>query len=118
MKKIIFSLALFLSAMTSLASTNIDRIEPANWFVGMKNSSLQLMVYGKNIRNSRVSVDYPGVKIDSLVRLDSPDYLLVYLNMGGALQWEESEVSPASTRNEWRQAHGVHQFRRALHAYA
>lgn len=84
MKKIIFSLALFLSAMTSLASTNIDRIEPANWFVGMKNSSLQLIVYGKNIRNSRVSVDYPGVKIDSLVRLDSPDYLLVYLNIGGA----------------------------------
>lgn len=84
MKKIIFSLALFLSAMASLASTNIDRIEPANWFVGMKNSSLQLMVYGKNIRNSRVSVDYPGVKIDSLVRLDSPDYLLVYLNIGGA----------------------------------
>lgn len=84
MKKIIFSLALFLSAMTSLASTNIDRIEPANWFVGMKNSSLQLMVYGKNIRNSHVSVDYPGVKIDSLVRLDSPDYLLIYLNIGGA----------------------------------
>ena len=84
MKKIIFSLALLLSVMTSLASTNIDRIEPANWFVGMKNSSLQLMVYGKNIRNSRVSVDYPGVKIDSLVRLDSPDYLLVYLNIGGA----------------------------------
>ena len=84
MKKIIFSLALFLSAMASLASTNIDRIEPANWFVGMKNSSLQLMVYGKNIRNSHVSVDYSGVKIDSLVRLDSPDYLLVYLNIGGA----------------------------------
>ena len=84
MKKIIFSLALLLSVMTSLASTNIDRIEPANWFVGMKNSSLQLMVYGKNIRNSHVSVDYPGVKIDSLVRLDSPDYLLVYLNIGGA----------------------------------
>jgi len=84
MKKIIFSLALLLSVMTLHAATKIDRIEPANWFVGMKNSSLQLMVYGKNIRNSRVSVDYPGVKIDSLVRLDSPDYLLVYLNVGGA----------------------------------
>ena len=84
MKKIIFSLALLLSVMTLHAATNIDRIEPANWFVGMKNSSLQLMVYGKDIRNSRVSVDYPGVKIDSLVRLDSPDYLLVYLNISGA----------------------------------
>ena len=50
----------------------------------MKNSSLQLMVYGKNIRDSHVSVDYPGVKIDSLVRLDSPNYLFVYLNLSGA----------------------------------
>ena len=84
MKKIAFVLGLLLVAMMIQAATKIDRIEPANWFVGMKNSSLQLMVYGKNIRNSRVSVDYPGVKIDSLVRLDSPDYLLVYLNIGEA----------------------------------
>ena len=84
MKKTAFVLGLLLVAMMIQAATKIDRIEPANLFVGMKNSSLQLMVYGKNIRNSRVSVDYPGVKLDSLVRLDSPDYLLVYLNIGGA----------------------------------
>ncbi|WP_276816854.1 glycoside hydrolase family 13 protein [Segatella maculosa] len=84
MKKTAFVLGLLLVAMMIQAATKIDRIEPANWFVGMKNSSLQLMVYGKNIRNSHVSVDYPGVKVDSLVRLDSPDYLLVYLNISGA----------------------------------
>ena len=70
--------------MTMQAATKIDHIEPENWYVGMKNSSLQLMVYGKNIRDSRVSVDYPGVKIDSLVRLDSPNYLFIYLNLSGA----------------------------------
>ena len=70
--------------MTMQAATKIDHIEPENWYVGMKNSLLQLMVYGKNIRDSRVSVDYPGVKIDSLVRLDSPNYLFVYLNLSGA----------------------------------
>ena len=84
MKKTAFVLGLLLVAMMIQAATKIDRIEPANWFVGMKNPSLQLMVYGKNIRNSQVSVDYPGVKVDSLVRLDSPDYLLVYLNISGA----------------------------------
>ena len=84
MKKIIISLALILSSMTMQAATKIDHIEPENWYVGMKNSSLQLIVYGKNIRDSRVSVDYPGVKIDSLVRLDSPNYLFVYLNLSGA----------------------------------
>ena len=84
MKKILISLALILSSMTMQAATKIDHIEPENWYVGMKNSSLQLMVYGKNIRDSHVSVDYPGVKIDSLVRLDSPNYLFVYLNLSGA----------------------------------
>ena len=84
MKKILISLALILSSMTMQAAIKIDHIEPENWYVGMKNSSLQLMVYGKNIRDSRVSVDYPGVKIDSLVCLDSPNYLFVYLNLSGA----------------------------------
>ena len=57
----------------------VDRIDPTDWYVGMKNPSLQLMVYGKNIASVKeVSTDYPGVVIDSVVRLDSPNYLLVY----------------------------------------
>ena len=64
------------------STTVIDRIEPTDWFVGMKNPSVQLMVYGKGIRDAaNVTTDYPGVKIDSLVRLDSPNYLLVYMNL-------------------------------------
>lgn len=69
--------------MTIRAAVKIDRIDPANWFVGMKNTSLQLMVYGENIRQANVTTDYDGVKIDSIVRLDSPNYLLVYLNLEG-----------------------------------
>ncbi len=84
MKKIIALLSFLLGAVTMEAAPKIDRIEPANWFAGMKNPSLQLMVYGKNIRNAHVTVDYPGARIDSLVRLDSPNYLLVYLNLEGA----------------------------------
>ena len=42
------------------------------------------MVYGKDIKFADVTTDYPNVKIDSLVRLDSPNYLLVYLNLKGA----------------------------------
>ena len=66
------------------AAQKIDRIEPTNWYVGMKNPSVQLMVYGKDIRSAEVSTNYPGVKIDSLVRLDSPNYLLVYMNINDA----------------------------------
>ena len=83
MKRILL-LALVLISMTMGAQVKIDRIEPTDWYVGMKDPSLQLMVYGKDIRSADVKIDYPGVKIDSLVRLDSPNYLLVYLNLDGA----------------------------------
>lgn len=85
MKRVIFLVALVLQILVMEAATvKIDRIEPACWYAGMKNPSLQLMVYGKDIASADVRVDYPGVKVDSLVRLDSPNYLLVYLNVGGA----------------------------------
>ena len=83
MKRIILSLSLILCVMTIRAAVKVDRIDPANWFVGIKNTSLQLMVYGENIRQADVTTDYDGVKIDSIVRLDSPNYLLVYLNLEG-----------------------------------
>ena len=64
----------------------VDRVDPTDWYVGMKNPSLQLMVYGKNIASVKdVTTDYPGVVIDSIVRLESPNYLLVYLNLADVL---------------------------------
>ena len=84
MKKFLLSLSLMLSIMTVNAAVKVDRIDPTNWFVGMKNPSLQLMVYGEGIRSAEVTTDYAGVKVDSIVRLDSPNYLLVYLNLKDA----------------------------------
>ncbi len=72
------------TTLTMNATCKIDRIEPANWWAGMKNPTVQLMVYGKDIRSAEVSTDSPGVSIDNLVRLDSPNYLLVYMNVGKA----------------------------------
>ena len=71
--------------MSAAKKTVINRIEPTNWYVGMKNPTVQLMVYGQGIRDvGSVTTDYPGVTIDSLVRLDSPNYLLIYLNLHDA----------------------------------
>ena len=95
--KILLFLLLLSSPMTAQNSTavqkkannrtatpSITRIDPTNWFADMQDPTLQLMVYGKDIKFADVTTDYPSVKIDSLVRLDSPNYLLVYLNLKGA----------------------------------
>lgn len=67
--------------MMADAQTKVSRVDPTDWFVGMKDPTVQLMVFGKNIGTTEFSTDYPGVTVDSIVRLDSPNYLLVYLNL-------------------------------------
>ena len=84
MRKIFVSLMLLMGTMSMNAAVSVDRIEPTDWYVGMKDASLQLMVYGKDVRNADVEIDYPGVRVDSVAKLESPNYLLVYLNLEGA----------------------------------
>lgn len=72
------------AAPAKKATVSVDRIDPPCWFAGMKNASVQLMVSGQGIRDAQVEINYPGVKVDSLVRLDSPNYLLIYINTRGA----------------------------------
>ena len=84
-KRILLLTALVAQVLTMSAKTTIDRIDPTNWFVGMKNPQVQLMVYGKDIATVKeVTTDYPGVRIDSVVRLDSPNYLLLYMDVRDA----------------------------------
>ena len=84
MKKSILTIVLLSVVLVMNAAIKITRIDPTDWFVGMKNPQLQLMVYGEGIREADVTTDYPGVVIENLVRLDSPNYLLVYLNLKDA----------------------------------
>ena len=85
MKRIIILTFLALHIIGMNAAVKIDKIEPTDWYAGMKNPQLQLMVYGKGVASVKeVTTDYPGVRIDSVGRLDSPNYLLVYLNLQGA----------------------------------
>ena len=86
MKRTFLILTLLLTTIMMSAATKVKvtRIDPTDWYVGLKDASLQLMVYGPGIREAKVTTDYPGVRIDSLVQLDSPNYLLVYLHLNGA----------------------------------
>ena len=87
MRRLFILTALVALNMTVMAAkkTVINRIDTTDWYVGLKNPTVQLMVYGNGIRDVQsVTTDYPGVTIDSLVRLDSPNYLLIYINVKDA----------------------------------
>ena len=67
MKRLTLLLSLCLLTVSVSAKIEIKKLEPTNWFVGMKDASLQLMAYGDNIRNAEVTVDYPNARICSSI---------------------------------------------------
>ena len=60
-------------------SQSIERVEPPNWWAGMKNPELQLLVYGKDIAHLKPSIDYRGVTIRQVVRVPNDNYLFIDL---------------------------------------
>jgi hypothetical protein len=53
---------------------------PSNWWTGMKNNRLQILVHGKGIGNSEsVDVTYSGVTIEKVNRFSNPNYLALDL---------------------------------------
>ena len=73
----------FLSALFSFIwipiFAQLERIEPKNWWVGMKDQYLQLMVYGDQIGETTPSISYAGVTIKKVHRAESKNYLFIDL---------------------------------------
>lgn len=81
----------------SAASFSVDEIHPPHWWTGMKDTSLQLQIHGKDVRPADFSVSYPGVTVDSVVRLDgSPNWQYVYLTVS-------PEARPGVMKLEWKE---------------
>ncbi|MEH7888915.1 glycoside hydrolase family 13 protein [Elizabethkingia meningoseptica] len=70
---------LFLTAQKPL-----ERVEPMNWWTGMQEPDVQLLVYGKNISESEVSINYPGVTLEKINKVENPNYLFLDLKIGAS----------------------------------
>jgi len=60
------------------------RIEPPNWWVGMRDNKLQLLIYDEAISTSDVQIEYPGITVQAVHRVENPNYLFVDLLIGPA----------------------------------
>ena len=80
-------LFLFFGLSLSVAKAQeIARIEPPFWWIGMKNTELQILVHGKGIARSDLQFDYPDVRLKEIVRTENPNYIFVYLDIGNETQ--------------------------------
>ena len=76
MKKIY---TIFALSAASVAFAQIQKVEPAFWWKGMKNPELQILVYGKDIANSEIELS-DGIKAKEIQKVENPNYVFVTVN--------------------------------------
>jgi glycosidase len=76
MKKIY---TIFAISIASIAFSQIQKVEPAFWWKGMKNPELQILVYGKDIANSEIALS-DGIQIKNIQKVENPNYVFLTVN--------------------------------------
>lgn len=76
MKKLLLLLSLYIS--TTLIA-QIQKVEPAFWWKGMKNPELQIMVYGKDISKYAVELS-DQIPVKDLTKTENPNYVFIAVN--------------------------------------
>ncbi|WP_445664912.1 glycoside hydrolase family 13 protein [Fodinibius sp. AD559] len=79
--KLSLILVILLTFSLSAQDYAIERVEPLHWWVGMENAELQVMIYGDDIGELSPAVDYKGVTIKRIQKVENDNYLFVYLDI-------------------------------------
>lgn len=83
--RLLIPLSLLLTILLHLSTLNaqplIERVEPPSWWTGMAQPDLQLLIHGNNISGLRPSLDYAGVTLERITRVENPNYLFLDLHI-------------------------------------
>ena len=72
----------FFFSLVIFSQNKIQKIEPPNWWTGMNNPHLQLLIYGNNIGDFNPEINYPEVSIKKIIKVENPNYLFIDLLIG------------------------------------
>ena len=71
----------FLPTLFAQNTNAIQRIEPPNWWVGMKEPSVQLLFHGSDINHLEPGIEYDGISIERVIKVENDNYLFVDLKI-------------------------------------
>lgn len=63
--------------VSAFSQPSISRVEPSNWWTGMKLNKIEIMVYGPEIANLDPSIDYPGLALEKIIKVENPNYVFL-----------------------------------------
>jgi neopullulanase len=70
---------LLLSRIGLSQDFSIDKIEPPNWWAGMKYDTVQVLIYGKNLNDVELYPQHGPIEIINVHKAESPNYLFIDL---------------------------------------
>jgi glycosidase len=77
-----FLAGIFLLLISATAYTSpfvLQGIYPTHWWTGMKNPRVQLMIRGFNASDLKISIAYPGIKVERITKAKNSNYHFVDL---------------------------------------
>lgn len=80
----IFILLFIVSLNVFSQTLQVTKIEPANWWTGMKLNKIQLMVYGKNLSHFNASFNTKNISVTSIHELENKDYGFVDIKISNS----------------------------------
>ncbi len=88
--------AIVLLTVISIQAANkptLNRVEPPFWWTGFKNPSLQLMVYGERISETKPEIKYEGVELVTSSAVENPNYLFLDLRLSPNVKPGKFEIT-------------------------
>jgi len=70
----------------------IERVEPPNWWVGMKTNDLQILVYGKSINDLIPKISNSNIELTSFNKVQNENYLFLNISISENAQPDEVEI--------------------------
>lgn len=85
---ILSGLLSFLGIRCNAANQNkvtLEHVHPLNWWAGMKNTELQILIHGTSLGNLDVELSgAKNVEMKKVVRLDNKNYIIIYIDTKNA----------------------------------
>jgi len=70
-------LLFFIFQISTAQEIQISKIEPPNWWAGMKWNKIQLMIYGENLDNISASFNSPDLRISTIHQIENKTYAFI-----------------------------------------
>lgn len=98
MKKLFLTLFIFIlitgpAALAQKKSLAIERCDPPCWWTGMNNPRLDLLIRGQNIQDYSVKLNNKHIKLDTVIRPDNTNYLILRLNISPLAAAEKFDIT-------------------------